>query len=103
MKFKPTYWLSMKNFLCVLLILAALDLFAQGNTISGYVKDASNGETLIGASVVVKGTSQGVITNVYGFYSLTLPPGDYTLEYRYIGYATKIMEVNLTYDQRMEI
>ena len=51
-------------------------------TISGYIKDASNGEDLIGATVYVKQLGQGTITNVYGFYSLTLASGECDIEFR---------------------
>ncbi|HOO11238.1 MAG TPA: carboxypeptidase-like regulatory domain-containing protein, partial [Cyclobacteriaceae bacterium] len=50
-------------------------------TINGYVRDASNGEALIGATVYVKEINNGVVTNVYGFYSITLDPGAYTVNY----------------------
>lgn len=77
---------------------------AQGFTVSGYLKDAENGEVLIGASVVVSGTSQGAVSNVYGFYSLTLPPDNYTLDIRYIGYNSSRIEVDLVSgNQRVDI
>ena len=44
-------------------------------TISGYIKDSANGESLIGATVVLRELSAGNITNVYGFYSITVPKG----------------------------
>ena len=68
--------------------------FAQDFTISGYMRNAATGEELLYASVFVKETGQGVTTNLYGFYSLTLPKGDYTLQYSYIGMTT--MEVSLS-------
>lgn len=55
-------------------------------TVSGYVKDIANGEGLIGVSVYVKEISNGAATNPYGFYSLTLAKGTYTLVYTYVGY-----------------
>lgn len=55
-------------------------------TLSGYVKDAKNGESLIGASVVKAGTTTGAVANEYGFYSLTLPKGTHTIVVSYIGY-----------------
>ena len=92
------------NKLVLAKLLVCFTLFAQAqNTISGYVKDASNGETLIGATVLIKGTSQGVITNVYGFYSLTLPADAYNVEYRYIGYQTMTKQIDLTENQRIDI
>ena len=72
-------------------------------TINGYLTDEIDGETLIGATIYIKEISGGNITNVYGFYSITLPPGSYTVEYRYIGYATQLKEITLTSDQRLDI
>ncbi len=64
-------------------------------TINGYVRDASNGEELIGVTVLVPEMSTGVTTNAYGFYAVTLPPGKYKLQYSYIGYKTLIQEFEL--------
>ena len=55
-------------------------------TVSGYVKDAANGEGIIGGSVYVKEVSSGAATNAYGFYSITLPKGNYTFIYSLVGY-----------------
>ena len=55
-------------------------------SVSGHVKDASTGEALIGAAVIVEELNKGTVTNVYGFYSLSLPPGLYRLKFSYIGY-----------------
>ncbi len=56
-------------------------------TLSGYVKDKATGETLIGASIHIKGTKFGTITNKSGFFSLTnVPPNEYTFEISYLGY-----------------
>lgn len=56
--------------------------------ISGSIKDASNGEQLLGATVLVKELKTGTATNMYGFYSLSLIPGKYTLVFSYIGYQS---------------
>ncbi len=72
-------------------------------TINGYVKDAANGEALIGATVLVKEINGGNITNVYGFYSITVPPGDYTIEYRYIGFLAQTQQISLTSNQRIDV
>jgi len=64
-------------------------------TINGYIRDASNGEELIGVAVLVKETGTGVTTNAYGFYSLTLSKGTYHLQYSYIGYNTLGKEIEL--------
>ena len=52
-------------------------LFGQKATLSGRVVDQSTGEYILGATVVVDGTNTGSASNVYGFYSLSLPPGTY--------------------------
>jgi len=92
-----------KLILAILINLICQHIFAQGFTINGYVKDASSGETLIGATVVIKGTTQGTVTNAYGFYSITLPEGTYDLEYRYIGFNTVGHSVELSFNQRIDI
>lgn len=72
-------------------------------TINGYVKDAANGEDLFGANVLVKEIGDGAVTNFYGFYSITLPPGTYTLEYRYVGYKTSVKTVELQENVRLDV
>jgi TonB dependent receptor/CarboxypepD_reg-like domain/TonB-dependent Receptor Plug Domain len=59
-------------------------------TISGSLKDATDGETLIGATVEAVGLNKGNVSNEYGFYSFSLPEGrdSVTLRFSYIGYAT---------------
>lgn len=65
-------------------------------TVSGTVKEKSSGETLIGANVMVmENSGLGVITNEYGFYSLSLPQGKYTLRFSYIGYEQELIPVEL--------
>ena len=66
-------------------------------TLSGYVKDKASGETLIGANIVnVANMSQGVTTNTYGFYSMTLEAGTYKVGFSYLGYENQFFEVELT-------
>lgn len=63
--------------------------FAQTNiTISGYVKSSDNGEGLIGSTIYIEELKTGTITNTYGFYSLTIPKGKYTIGYSYMGFET---------------
>lgn len=79
-------------------------LFAQQKfTISGFVKDATNGEALIGATVLVKELGSGNITNVYGFYSITIPSGEYVIEYSYVGFKTQNQKIELNQNQRIDI
>jgi hypothetical protein len=83
----------------------AVSAFGQKNTtISGTIKDNATGETLIGASVRIKELPQkGTSTNSYGFYSITIPEGDYTLIYTYIGYETTSKQVSLHKNQVIDM
>ncbi|MCK3684259.1 TonB-dependent receptor [Maribellus sp. YY47] len=69
-----------------LLLFCAFLARAQEVTLSGYLKDASNGEALIGATVYIPELKQGTASNAYGFYSLTIPEGTYTIRVSFIGY-----------------
>ncbi len=82
----------------------SIALLAQEKyTISGYIKDVTNGETLIGATVYIPGTSKGVSSNEYGFYSLSLESGDYTIDYSYLGYETQSKEIQLSQNITMDV
>jgi hypothetical protein len=70
-------------------------LWAQKATVSGYVKEAASGEGLIGASVYVKELKTGNVTNTYGFYSLTLPLGKYTLVFSSSGFKKLEREIQV--------
>lgn len=92
--------------LCLTLLLALFYFPARADekfAVSGYVKDASNGEGLIGVSVYVREAATGVTTNTYGFYSITLPAGEYEFVYSYIGYGKVVKKVSLTADQTINV
>ncbi len=88
------------KFLVVVFISLFLTTKAQKFTITGYVSDANTGESLIGASVYVKNPLRGTTTNAYGFYSITLDKGNYTLHCDFLGYSEFsdeiVLEKNLT-------
>lgn len=85
-------------------LLKAAPAFAQQKfTLNGYIKDAANGEALIGATVYITEIEGGTTTNVYGFYSITLPPGDYSLEYRFVGYESQKKRISLTSNIREDM
>jgi CarboxypepD_reg-like domain/TonB-dependent Receptor Plug Domain len=93
------------TFILVTLIISPT-LFCDAQTkatLSGYIKDASNGEALIGATIFVKELASGASTNVYGFYSLTLPQGNYSIEISYIGFQKNQRTIDLTKDIRLDI
>ena len=68
---------------------------SRNYTISGYIKDKATGESLLGATVQLKGTTIGATTNLYGYYSLTFPKGDVTLVYSYMGYQKEERSIDL--------
>lgn len=74
----------------------------QRFTISGTIRDNRNGETVIGASVYVKGMTAGVTTNSYGFYSITLPKGEYTIIISYTGFDNVEEQVSLTQNTKRD-
>ena len=72
-------------------------------TLNGEISDAANGESLIGAVVYIKQLGEGAVTNVYGFYSLSVPSGTYDVEFRYVGFNTQNMVLTLTENMRLDI
>ncbi len=72
-------------------------------TVNGYLRDGSNGETLIGANVFIKELSTGANSNEYGFYSISLPQGKYTIEYSYLGFETVTQVVELDQDRKIDM
>ena len=82
------------------------DSLAQGtkkHTISGYVKEESTGEYMIGVNVYIKELTRGAATNQYGFYSLTIEEGEYTLATSYIGMQEYTEKLVLNEDKRINI
>ena len=82
----------------VLFVGVVASLFSQSRlTISGYIKDARTGEDLIGATVSVKELpSKGAEANSYGFFSLTLPSGNYEITAQYAGYKSQTQQIKLS-------
>ena len=87
--------LKTKYFLSAFLLFIVFTNFslAQSGKLSGKVIDAATGEPLISANVIIDGTTLGAATDIDGFYSiLNIRPGTYTVNYRYLGYQTKIVQ-----------
>jgi outer membrane cobalamin receptor len=80
------------------LVLSAVEAVAQKYTVSGYLTDAASGESLISAALVDRISGQGTVSNNYGFYTLTLPAGEVSLEFSYTGYETVVKEFRLMRD-----
>ncbi|XZF15321.1 TonB-dependent receptor [Chitinophagaceae bacterium MMS25-I14] len=86
MKSLPRYCIWILFFL---LVCTAGSLYAQKKvTLSGYMRDAQSGEALINATVYVKEQNIAVQANSYGFYSVSVPAGNYTFIFSYVGYGT---------------
>ncbi len=92
-----------KIFLLTLFFSSYLTVFSQSHTLSGYITDVSNGEALIGAAIKVKGTNLGTVSNVYGYYSITLPAGEYKIAFDFIGYTQIIENIDLNISVRLDI
>ncbi len=83
-------------------------IFANGTvknnfTISGFIKDRQTGEDLLGATIYVQELKAGTSTNVYGFYSLSLPEGTYTITYSFVGYNPVEQKIDLDHDITVNI
>ncbi|NBT86783.1 MAG: TonB-dependent receptor [Flavobacteriaceae bacterium] len=80
----------------LLFCLGIVNAFGQQEyTISGVVTDLNTGETLIGVNVLIPELRAGVITNAYGFYSITLPQGAHELIYSTLGYTFERRSIEL--------
>jgi TonB-linked SusC/RagA family outer membrane protein len=79
-------------FVGLLLFLSSPTTFAQARIVSGTIADAETSEPLIGASIVVKNTTKGVITDIEGHYSIEVSEGN-ILRYSFIGYISKEIQV----------
>jgi len=90
----------MKNSLiCLFLLMTAMVFSQEKFSVNGIVKDQQNGETLFGATVYLKGTNNGAVTNEYGFFSLTATQGTYTIVVSFLGYEDITKEITLNVDQ----
>jgi hypothetical protein len=90
------------NLLFILVFITQVVHSQVNITISGHVKDKDSGEELIGASVFVNNKSIGVTTNIYGFYSLTIPKGKYVIGTSYIGYSTRLDSIDFVENKQID-
>ncbi|NVJ88955.1 MAG: TonB-dependent receptor [Flavobacteriaceae bacterium] len=95
--------MSLKKFAIVSLLLLSSYVFSQEKiTLSGTVYDNSTNETLIGVSIYFPDLKSGTTTNEYGFYSITIPKGTYTIQISYLGYTTIVKEIVLNEKQNQD-
>ena len=97
------YIIKLFGTLCLLLSFSINNNAQDKHTISGYIKDAGTGEMLIGSSIYIEELEKGVVTNIYGYYSLTVESGVYNVVARYVGYADLEQTVSLDADVRLNI
>ena len=87
----------MRHLLFLLLVLTNLSLFGQTTfTLNGTIRDASSNETLNGVNVIINELQTGTVTNTYGFYSISIPEGNYTITLSYLGYNTTSQNISIT-------
>lgn len=89
-------------FIAAFMLLSMVGMSQDKHTLSGAVIDSSTGEELIGATVYDVASATGTTTNVYGFFSLSLPSGKYSITVSYIGYKNFVQEIDLTEDVKQD-
>ena len=87
----------------ILLLVMSLSGIAETVTLSGYLKDKANGEALIGASVYIPQLKTGVTSNPYGFFSVSVPKGSYSVNFTYLGYQTQSPTIDLNVSKQMNV
>jgi hypothetical protein len=89
-----------RQLLCLLMLLffPLTGMAQQKYSINGYIRSSETGEALIGATVFIKELNKGSMANSYGFYSITLPAGKYSVQFSYMGSISKIEDLELTSD-----
>lgn len=90
--------MTRKFLLLVAITISLLGLKAQAQTrftISGYVYEKGSRETMPGVNIYIPETTLGTASNSYGFYSLTLPAGEYEVVFSFVGYQPRSFSINL--------
>jgi outer membrane receptor for ferrienterochelin and colicin len=86
-----------------LFMATCLSAQSQNFTISGYVRDAENQESLVGSTVLNIVDNKGTASNPYGFYSISLPKGNVSLQYSYLGYKSVVVGFALDKDTVVQV
>ena len=87
--------IAQSSLIFLLILSLPLSSSAQKVSISGYMRDAETGEMIISGTVYIKEADKAAQTNNYGFYSISVPPGSYTVVYSYVGYTPITQNMNL--------
>lgn len=92
----------LKKFLFIILLLSINSIYSQNKfTLSGYVMSSESNELVIGANIVFPEINSGVITNSYGFFSITIPEGDYKIEISSVGFKNISEKIVLEKDLKL--
>uniref|UniRef100_UPI00404B9FE4 TonB-dependent receptor n=1 Tax=Gelidibacter sp. TaxID=2018083 RepID=UPI00404B9FE4 len=89
---------SIKTCLWLLLWMPSLFFAQEKFTLSGVITDQNTNETLIGVNILIPTLQTGTTTNEYGFYSITLPKGEYDIQISYLGYNSVVQKISLNQD-----
>lgn len=91
--------------LCLLIIAFVFSgAYAQERvTINGYIRDADNGEELLGVTIYFPALKAGTVTNDYGFYAITVPGGRYDIRFSYMGYKEELRTLDLRHDTTLNL
>jgi hypothetical protein len=87
----------------ILCYIAGFSKAQERFTLSGTVRDSASGESLIGVSLRIPEITTGINTNAYGFYSITLPAGDYTLLCNYLGRRSRSIPIHLSQNLKLDL
>ncbi len=90
-------------FLFIIIAISSMASAQERYTISGHIRDAATGEELVGARYFIVELKTGNMANNYGFYSVTVPSGTYTVRYSFIGYVAREMTLDVTRDIKQDI
>lgn len=95
---------TLQVLLMVMVLFPAIIVAQEKGTLKGVITDSKNGETLIGATVLIKGTTQGTISDINGAYIIeNLATGNYTLSVSFVGYSNQEKEVVVQNGQKTEV
>ena len=93
---------GVRHVLILTFIFLSFHAFSQNkHTISGYVRDSLSRETLIGATIQTENSNKGINTNAYGYYSITLPEGEYKMIISFVGYYPLEQTIIVKGDQQV--
>ena len=79
-----------------LFLFLSINTYTQENyTINGYILDENSNESIIGANIIIPNINVGTITNTYGFFSITVPKGNYEIQISSLGYKNFTIKIEL--------